>query len=95
MVYSLASRAYERLTGSGTIPVWLHQGSRLLYLREGRIFLYDLGTREPRLLHEPPASSDYTSLALSPDDRTLYTVRATDDGDVWMVTLRRDSPLNR
>jgi serine/threonine protein kinase/Tol biopolymer transport system component len=87
VVYSLASRAYERLTDSGSVPLWLHQGPRLLYLREGRIFLYDLGTREPRLLHEPPPGSVFNSIALSPDDRTLYTVRATDEGDVWMLTL--------
>ena len=90
VVYSLASGAYERLTDSGSLPVWLHQGSKLLYLRESRIFLYDLGAREPRLLLEPPPSSDFTSLALSPDDRTLYTVRSTDEGDVWMVTLKEN-----
>ncbi len=92
VVYTLASRAYERLTGSGTIPVWLHQGSRFLYLHEGRIFLYDLDTREPRLLDGPPPSSVYNSLALSPDDRRLYTVHATDDGDIWMVTLAGEGP---
>ncbi len=88
VLFSRATRSYERLTDSGTIPVWLHGGPSLLYLREGRIFLYDLDAREPRLLSQPPANSIYTSLAVSPDDRTLYTVRSTDEGDVWMVTLK-------
>ena len=87
VVYSLASGQYERLTDAGTIPVWLHDGKTILYLQEGRIFLYDLRSKTPRLLLEPPPSSVFSSATVGPDDRNLYAVRSTDEGDVWMVTL--------
>jgi serine/threonine protein kinase len=87
VLYSLAAGTYERLTDSGLIPVWLHRTPMLLYLREGRIFLYDLRAKEPRLLFEPPPSSVFTAVTVGPDDRTLYTVRSSDEGDVWMLTL--------
>jgi len=87
ILYSLAAGTYARLTDAGTIPVWLHDSRTLLYLQEGRLFLYDLRTKVPRLLQEPPAHSVFTSATVGPDDRTLYTVRSTDEGDVWMLTL--------
>jgi len=87
MIYSFASGRYERLTDAGFIPSWLHDSRTLLYLQEGRIFLYDLRSKAPRLLLEPPANSVFTSATVGPDDRTLYAVRATDEGDVWMLTL--------
>jgi eukaryotic-like serine/threonine-protein kinase len=92
VVFSLASGRYERLTDSGTIPIWLHDGQSLLYLNEGRIFSCALRSHKVRSLLEPPASFVFTSLALGPGDRTLYTVRDTDEGDLWMMRLEPSVP---
>jgi serine/threonine protein kinase/Tol biopolymer transport system component len=90
VVYSFASRRFERLTEAGTIPRWLHDSRTLLYLREGRIHLCDLRSKVSRLLLEPPQSFLFTSVSVGPDDRAIYAVRSTDQGDVWMLTLAAD-----
>lgn len=87
VVYTVASGAYERLTAKGIIPVWLPDSRTLLYLDEGKIFIRSLDMGEPRLLLEPPLSSLFTAVAVAPDGRTLYAVRESDEGDIWMMTL--------
>jgi serine/threonine protein kinase/Tol biopolymer transport system component len=87
VVYDLATDRYERLTALGRIPRWLHDSRTLLYLHEGKIFFCDLQSKASRLLLEPPQSSLFTSISVSPDDHRLYAVRSTDEGDVWMLTL--------
>jgi serine/threonine protein kinase len=91
VVYSFAKSRYERLTGAGSQPVWLHDNRTLLYLQDGKVFRVGLDDRTPRLVLAPPPNSAFKSLALAPDDHTLYAVRATDEGDIWMLTLE-DAP---
>jgi eukaryotic-like serine/threonine-protein kinase len=88
VVFSLASGRYEKLTDVGTVPIWLHDSRTLLYLHEGKVFLRALDAREPRLLLDPPPNSVFTNVAVGPDDRALYAVRDSDEGDVWMMTTR-------
>jgi eukaryotic-like serine/threonine-protein kinase len=87
VVYSFATQRYERLTDTGIIPVWLHDGRTLLYLQEGKVFECDLRSKVSRLLLAPQPNSMFTSLAVAPDDRALYAVRSTEEGDIWMLTL--------
>ena len=87
VIYSLATGRYEQLTEMGSLPVWLHDGRTLLYLHEGKIYEYDRLSKVSRLVLEPPSNSMFTSLAVGPDDRLLYAVRASDEGDIWMITL--------
>ena len=75
------------MTGAGVVPVWLHDSRTLLYRQDGKIFARDLRSREPRLLLAPPENSAFIGLEVGPDDRTLYTVRDSDDGDIWLMTL--------
>jgi serine/threonine protein kinase/Tol biopolymer transport system component len=90
VVYSFATHRYERLTDKGTVPVWLHDGRTLLYLLAGRIFELDLRSRASRLVLAPPPNSTFKSLAVGPDDRALYTVHVSEEGDIWMLTLPSD-----
>ncbi|HEY2290124.1 MAG TPA: protein kinase [Thermoanaerobaculia bacterium] len=87
VVYELATGRYQRLTSTGDIPRWLHDNRTILYRQEGKIFLCDLHTKVSRLLLEPPQSYVFTSVSTTPDDRALYAVRSTDQGDIWMLTL--------
>ena len=87
-VFSLDSGTYERVSQAGTVPLFLHDNHTLVYRQEGKIFLCDLRTKASRLLLAPPPHSAFTAVAVSPDDRTLYTVRQTDEGDVWLLTLK-------
>jgi Tol biopolymer transport system component len=92
VLYSLAEGRYDRLTAAGSIPAWLNDGRTLVYLQEGKLFLGDRRSRQTRLLLEPPASSRFIAVTVGPDDRTLYAVRESDEGDLWMLTLPGSTP---
>ncbi|HYG63947.1 MAG TPA: protein kinase, partial [Thermoanaerobaculia bacterium] len=85
-VYSLDSGRLDRLTDSGTSPVWLAGGRALLYLDRGRISAFDLRGRTVREVLSPRANSEFRSVSPGPNSRTLYLVRATFEGDVWQRT---------
>ncbi|HKV09793.1 MAG TPA: protein kinase [Thermoanaerobaculia bacterium] len=87
-LYSLASGTYEKVTESGRTPRWLSHGRGLVYLDDDRIHLLDLETRQSRPLLAPSASSVFGSVNVSPDDRTLLTVRTSDEGDIWLRTVQ-------
>jgi serine/threonine protein kinase/Tol biopolymer transport system component len=91
-VFALASQRYERLTERGRQPVWMGDSRRLLYLDSvgAKVYLVDSATRESREILASPGASTITSVDLSPDDRMLYIVRGTREGDVWMATLHAD-----
>ena len=90
VLFSFKSGTYERVTAAGSVPVWLHDNRTLLYLQEGKIFIRDLRAKAPSLLLAPPPSSVFKAVTVSPDDRDLYAVRDTDDGDLWMITLKAE-----
>ncbi|HYH45682.1 MAG TPA: protein kinase, partial [Thermoanaerobaculia bacterium] len=87
-LHLLGSRTYLRWTSRGNNPAWLHDGHRLLYIEAGRILAFDTRTNEAREVLAPPPHSAYEQVITSPDDRSLFTVRAVDDGDIWLLTLR-------
>jgi eukaryotic-like serine/threonine-protein kinase len=87
--YSLESARIERLTDSGMLPVWLPDG-RILYLKAGKVFLLDPGTRQTRAVLTPPpnTSSAYVGIAVTKDGRLLFPLRASDEGDVKLLRLQ-------
>ena len=59
----------------------------------GEVWMVDAKTGEAKsLLSSPPPHSSYESASAGPGDRTLCTVRTTDEGDIWMLSL---DPGNR
>jgi Tol biopolymer transport system component len=88
VLYSLASRSYSRLTDRGQSPRWLADNRTLFYRDEGRILAVDALTRRVREVLAPSANSSFIAHAVAPDGRTLYVSRATEEGDVCMLTLR-------
>lgn len=91
LVFSLATRTYEKLAPQGEYPVWMRDSRRLLYLSQGKVRVLDSGTKEAREVLVPPAGSSFKGLDLSPDERTLYLGRATPEGDVCLLTTTYES----
>ena len=87
-LHLVGSRTYLRWTTSGLNPVWLHDGRRLLYIDAGRVLSFDTLTNESRDVLVPSPHSAYEWVTTSPDDRSLFAVRAVDEGDIWLLTLR-------
>jgi len=87
VLYAWKTGSYERLSDRGEIAYWLHDSRRLLVLIDGKIYLLDTRTRQSRPVLAPPPHSTFSVLSVGPDDRTLYAVRVSDEGDIWMATL--------
>jgi Tol biopolymer transport system component len=87
ILWSLADNAHRRLTPTGEDPVFFHSGQRILFLEEGTIRLVEVASGEVRTVLSPPLHSSYRHARPGPGDRTLCTVRATDEGDLWSLAL--------
>jgi Tol biopolymer transport system component len=86
--YSIPDQRYERLQGGGTLPVWVRD--RILYLEGGKVFLLDPETRSSRLILAPPPNTNsvFKQLSSSPDGRTLYLLRSSDEGDIKLLRMQ-------
>ncbi|HVT14885.1 MAG TPA: protein kinase [Thermoanaerobaculia bacterium] len=86
VIYSFSSGRTSRLA-KGDLPEWLRDGSRLVYLAEGRLFLIDSRSGVVRLVLEPPANSAFKWVCIGPGDRSFYLVRENEEGHIWMLML--------
>jgi dipeptidyl aminopeptidase/acylaminoacyl peptidase len=87
VLWSLADNTYRRLTGAGSDPVFFHGGTRILFTEPDAIRLVETASGAVRTLLTPPPHSSYVKASVGPGDRTLCTVRTTDEGDIWMLSL--------
>jgi eukaryotic-like serine/threonine-protein kinase len=90
VLYSLKERTYLRLTDQGEGPTWLSDSRHLLYSEADgtKIFLLDTLSRTSRPVLTAPRGAKYEDFTLSPDDRTLYLARNTEEGAIWLLTLK-------
>jgi Tol biopolymer transport system component len=87
-VYSFVSQEYEILVDIPGIPVWLHDGKRLLVTQGGSLYLVDSESKQHHeLLSVAPALISRFAIRVSPDDRTIYFTRIDHESDIWMLTL--------
>ncbi len=79
----LEKRAYEELGSDGGVCGWLPDSRRILLRGRGGLEILDRVTRTVT-----PAGSleaDVRRVALSDDGRSLYTMKWTYEGDIWML----------
>ncbi len=88
VLYSLAGRSYVRITDRGESATWLSDSRRLLYRAGDKLFLLDTLSRTSRLVLTIPPSSDYNDFSVSADDHILYLSRNTEQGDIWLLTMK-------
>jgi Tol biopolymer transport system component len=87
LVYSLESQHYEKLTDFGKQPVWLSDSRRLLFLHQSKLYLIDSQSKK---VHEvlSVAPNDFGfGVTLSRDDRLIYFSLASNEADIWLMTL--------
>ena len=72
---------------AGDNPRWLADGVRLVFVDEtGALRLIDSATgRERPLLSAAP--EPIVRIAMGADDREIFFVRSSLDGDLWMLSL--------
>jgi eukaryotic-like serine/threonine-protein kinase len=87
VLWSFVDGAYRRLTRAGGQAVFLHRSAKVLVTQPDAIQLVDLASGAARTLLSPPPHSSYVNAGVAADDRTLCTVRTTDEGDIWILSL--------
>ena len=87
VLWSLSDNAYRRLSPTGHDPVFLRGGSQLLFKEAGAIRLVDAASGKARTVLAQPPYSSFLWVGVGPGDRSLCTVRATDEGDIWSLSL--------
>ena len=87
LVYSLASRTFERFTDFGGYPVWLADSRRVMFVAGGRSF-YVVDTRSRKVDKVFSVQRDVIGPPqLTRDGRQAYFTRRVTEGDIWLVTL--------
>jgi Tol biopolymer transport system component len=87
VLYSFASRTYQRLTDFGEWPAWLPDGRRLLFVNKGREFwVVDARTKQARKVYStiwdvlgPPR--------VTRDARVAYFSRRVTEADIYLLTF--------
>ncbi|HET6371728.1 MAG TPA: protein kinase [Candidatus Polarisedimenticolia bacterium] len=85
--YDIASGAYQKLDAAGATPVWLSDGRRLLYARDGGIWLMDTASGKTHEVMKP-AGEIPSGVSLSSDDRVMTFIETESEGDIWQMTLK-------
>lgn len=86
-VYSLDSGEYRHVADSYA-PRWLQDSRRLFLVSdEGSLFLLDTVTGDQHEVLRLDAPQAIGSVAIAPDDRTIYFTRVVEESDIWMLTL--------
>jgi eukaryotic-like serine/threonine-protein kinase len=93
VLWSLSDNAYRRLSRTGHDGRFLHHGRRLLFNEAGTIRLADVASGEVRTVLSPPPYTLFTWIGVGPGDRNLCTVRVTDEGDIWSLSLGAPASL--
>jgi Tol biopolymer transport system component len=90
VVYSFADHKYAQLTEFGGRPQWLSDSRRLVFHDESEIFLIDTRSRKVRKIYSAPSRNieQNNHLGVSRDDRWIYFSRATNEADVWLMTMQ-------
>ena len=87
-VYDPGSGNYDWFTDFGDWPVWLKDNRRLLFVSQGKIFLFDTVTRKyESILTVTNQDVDIGSPSVSLDNRMLYFTFVSAEADVWLMTL--------
>jgi eukaryotic-like serine/threonine-protein kinase len=87
-IYDLETKTYDWLTDFGDWPIWLNDNRRVLFVSQGRLFLFDTQSRKyQEALVVTDQDVDIGSAALSQDNRTIYFTYVAAEADVWVMDI--------
>lgn len=77
---------FRQLTDHGNNPIWLHDGRRLLFWSDAKLFLLDSETGASHELLSIERSVIGTQFDVSPNDDWVYFRLSTAESDIWSIT---------
>ena len=84
-LYDPAAKRYATLTETGRYATWLADDRRLVFARDGRLFILDSQTRAIEPL--PPLPGYAEAFTISRDNGWLYYEQNHREGDIWTIDL--------
>jgi Tol biopolymer transport system component len=93
VIYSFQTRTYRQVAERGGGPMWLNDNRRLLYAAStgpgtpNEVKLLDTATGQSQPVFAIPGES-IGQPRISRDNRQIVFLRQSNEGDVWMLTLK-------
>ncbi len=84
VVFDFKTSTYEKMTDSGSYPIWLKDNRHFIFDVQNTIFLCDTQTKKITEIYKPPAY-EIQHPNLSPDNRFIYFRYLQVDADVWTL----------
>jgi eukaryotic-like serine/threonine-protein kinase len=89
VVYTFATRTYERLTDFGEWPAWYTDNHRIFFVSRGKEFwLYDTGTKKAQKVY----STTWDVLGpprVTHDGRSVFFSRRVTEADIYLLTFEK------
>jgi Tol biopolymer transport system component/predicted Ser/Thr protein kinase len=83
-VFDLEKRSFEKMTDSGSSPVWLNDNRHFIFIDRNTLFLCDTTTKKITGLYKP-SSYEIQQAVPSPDNKTIFFRYLQVDADVWLL----------
>ena len=87
LIYTVASKTYEKITTNGTVPYWLPDGRRLLYLVDGGLSVIDTVTKRSVRIYSPPQGEFLGAPIISPKGDEIYALFTKPQADIILAKL--------
>jgi Tol biopolymer transport system component len=87
-IYSMQDRTYRVLTTLGSWPSWLSDGQRLVFSNKGALYLANRVSGSVREIFSVDGEITF-GVSVSADDRHIYLAHATQESDIWLLTLNQ------
>ncbi|CAN5859012.1 hypothetical protein BH20ACI4_BH20ACI4_13130 [soil metagenome] len=84
VVYDFETKTYEKMTDSGSYPVWLADSRHFMFDNQYSLIVFDTQTKQSKEIYKIP-SYQLQHADLSPDNRLIYFRYLQVDADVWMM----------
>ncbi|MDQ2746446.1 MAG: beta-propeller fold lactonase family protein [Acidobacteriota bacterium] len=84
VVYNIKTLTYEKMTDSGSYPIWLNDNRHFIFDNQYSIVLCDTQTRETKEIYKIP-SYELQHAKISHDNRLIYFRYLQVDADIWLL----------
>ncbi len=84
VVYDIKTKTYEKMTDSGSYPVWLNDSRHFMFDKQYSLVIGDTQTKTLKEIYKIP-SYQLQHADISPDNQLIYFRYLQVDADVWLL----------
>jgi serine/threonine protein kinase len=84
VVFDFKTSTYEKVTDSGSYPIWLKDNRHFIFDEQNTLFLCDTQTKKVNAIYKP-SSYEIQHANLSFDNRLIFFRYLQVDADVWLL----------